>query len=154
MKKLAWFFILFSIISYLGISIMGVGETAIGVSKVLSGSPGTFIYAKDAFYVFGWYSNSQYAFLLAKDTGEFIRNLDMIPGMNGQRIDMFTAIDFIRFLEGKGFKQVSPQELPPSLVATYGSWKYFLGLVGIPKLTVIFLPVGVVEDSLNLTRDS
>lgn len=154
MKKVFLFVVLLIALLFGAINPIGLGETVNGVSRAVKGEPGTFLYIKDTFVVFGWSHGQNYAFLITKTTGEVLRDFTKIPGFTGQSMDLTNSITFIRSLEKLGFRQATPQDLPPNVLAAYGSWKYILGQIGLPKLTVIFLPAGAVDLKVIERKDT
>ena len=151
MKKILFILALFSLL-FGGFSIaaqgLGFSQTVVGMNNVLNAAPGTAVWMNEKLSVLMWTSNgaatSSYNFVVVSNSGEVIKDLASIPGFGGIRLNTMSAVDFIKWMETSGFKQVSPAALPACIPQAIASAKSVIFAPRSLFSPVIILPATIL----------
>lgn len=119
-------------------------DTLAGMRSVVEGAKGTFAYEKDNLMVLAWQQGGKYAFVTATKDGSVFDSIKKI--CNGNLCDWKTMVEFVKWLEGQGYKLCPADKIPMQLTTTltgYGTMLITMGLRSLPSMLV--LPVGVFD---------
>ncbi len=125
---------------------VGLGETLAGIQAAVQGQPGTFIMESDRLVLVAWARSNSWCFASFSKQGKPVIDLLSEMGWNAQAVDTFSFSDFVKSLEASGWKTITPDKLPPALLATLQSFTVTAVETAANSLpTVLILPVVITD---------
>ena len=143
------------IVTLLGIGELGVAppvgqvealqlrSTLWGIRQAATGQPGTMLMMKDQAVVFLWTVKDAWAFTGVNFAGQ-PQAIDFVSKItNGNLVNARDMSDIVRFMEGIGFQQVTPDKLPPAIITAAAQGVGWLADMAQRMVTILVVPAGI-----------
>jgi hypothetical protein len=111
--------------------------TLAGLQGVIKGNPGTFLMGFRNVVMFAWPDRGCYSFAVFEASGKPILDMVESMGLNGQRVDIWSMTDFVKFLQSKGWQFMDPNQLPATMLAALQSYAITAAATGARALVTI-----------------